>query len=386
MSTEERRRRHPIRALLVTLFVIAVLFHAAGGWYFSTRINTDALAVTHPPAKKDLTVADLTRGRISLSDPGPKNVYLRSSAVYGVAWPGGYGRVSGPPSVSGDDVSRAWTLVQGAEPTTGTRVSMDGFAYPLTPPPGARLVHYPGPRGQMPATYFPSTGNTWAILVHGKGATRAETYRLAKDTTALGMPTLAIGYRNDADAPADPAHRYAYGVTEWHDLDAAVRWAKQQGASDIVLGGASMGGAIIASYLRHSRDADQVQSVVLDAPMLNFRDTIAWGAEQLRLPTAGLPIPGSLTWIAEEIASLRYDVDWGATDYTGKLDWVRGPVLIIHGTVDDTVPISTSRLAASKSSEVTLVEFKGANHVESWNVDPARYDRTVTDFLKKTVG
>lgn len=383
MDTEERRRRHPVRALLVTLVVLVFLFHAAGGWYFSTRINTDALAVTHAPAARDLTVTDVTRGRITLADPGPKNVYLRAGTVYGVAWPGGYGRVSGPPTVSGVDVSRAWTLVEGAEPPTGTRVSMDEFAYPLTPPPGARLVHYPDPRGPMPATYFPGTGSTWAILVHGKGATRAETYRLARDTTALGMPTLSIGYRNDADAPADPGHAYTFGVTEWHDLDAAVRWAKQHGASDIVLGGASMGGSIVASYLRHSPDADQVQSVVLDAPMLNLRDTTAWGAEQITLP-GGLPIPTTLTWTAEEIAALRYDVDWGATDYTGHLDWVRGPVLIIHGTVDDTVPISTSRLVASKSGEVTLVEFRGANHVESWNVDPTRYDRTVTAFLKRT--
>ena len=102
----------------------------------------------------------------------------------------------------------------------------------------------------MPATYFPGSGSTWAVLVHGKGATRAEMYRLAAITHRLGMPTLSIGYRNDADAPRDPSHRHTFGVTEWHDLDGAVRYAKQQGASDIVLGGASMGGSIVASYLR----------------------------------------------------------------------------------------------------------------------------------------
>ena len=121
-----------------------------------------------------------------------------------------------------------------------------------------------------------------------------------------------------------------------------MRWAKQHGASDIVLGGASMGGSIVASYLRHSPDADEVQSVVLDSPMLNFRDTIAYGARDVRIPP-GLSLPSTLTWSAEELASLRYDVDWRATDYTSKPDWVRGPVLIVHGTRDDTVPISTSR-------------------------------------------
>ena len=373
-----------MRGLLVTLAVIVVLFHTAGGWYYSGRIQSDALAVRAYPVVRDLTVTRVEGSRITLADPGPQNIVLRSRKVYGVVWPGGYGRVSGPPSVSGDDVTRTWRVLRGTTPTTGTKVSLDGFAWPLAPPAGARLVHYPSARGDMPATYFPSTGSTWAVLVHGKGATRAEMYRLAEVTHRLGLPTLSIGYRNDADAPRDPSRRHTFGVTEWHDLDSAVRWAKQHGASDIVLGGASMGGSIVASYLRHSPDADEVQSVVLDSPMLNFRDTIAYGARDVRIPP-GLSLPSTLTWSAEELASLRYDVDWRATDYTSKPDWVRGPVLIVHGTRDDTVPISTSRLLAHTSSEVQLVEVRGANHVESWNVDPDAYDRTVTEFLERTV-
>ncbi len=382
MST---RARHPVRGLLVTLAVIVVLFHATGGWYFSGRIESDALAVRADPPVRDLTVSRIEGDRITLADPGPQNLVLRSRDVYGVVWPGGYGRISGPPSVSGDDVTRTWRVLDGTAPRTGAKVSLDGFAYPLKPPTGARLVDYPSSRGDMPATFFPGSGNTWAVLVHGKGATRAEMYRLAAITHRLGMPTLSIGYRNDADAPRDPSHQHTFGVTEWHDLDGAVRWAKQHGASDIVLGGASMGGSIVASYLRHSSDADQVQAVVLDSPMLNLRDTIAYGARDVRIPP-GLPLPSTLTWSAEEIASLRYDVDWGATDYTSKPDWVRSPVLVVHGTRDDTVPLATSRELAHESSEVQLVEVRGANHVESWNVDPEVYDRTVTRFLEKTTG
>jgi uncharacterized protein len=379
------RARHPVRGLLVILGVIVVLFHVTGGWYFSGRIESDALAVRAVPLARDLTVTHVEGDRIALADPGPQNFVLRSRSVYGVVWPGGYGRVSGPPSVSGVDVSRTWRLLDGTAPSPGTKVSLDGFAYPLKPLAGARLVHYPSPRGDMPATYFPGSGSTWAVLVHGKGATRAEMYRLAAITHRLGMPTLAIGYRNDADAPRDHSQRHTFGVTEWHDLERAVRYAKQRGASDIVLGGASMGGSIVASYLRNSADADQVQSVVLDAPMLNLRDTIAYGARDVRVPP-GLPLPSTLTWSAEELASLRYGVDWRATDYISDPDWVRGPVLILHGTRDDTVPVATSEELSHKSGDVTLREVRGAHHVESWNVDPEAYDQTVTDFLERTTG
>ncbi|WP_327584376.1 TMEM53 family protein [Nonomuraea sp. NBC_00507] len=34
---------------------------------------------------------------------------------------------------------------------------------------------------------------------------------------------------------------------------------------------------------------------------------------------------------------------------------------------------------------VTYEEFPDAEHVESWNSDPARYEKAVTDFLTRTV-
>ena len=102
-----------MRGLLVTLAVIVVLFHTAGGWYYSGRIQSDALAVRAYPVVRDLTVTRVEGSRITLADPGPQNILLRSRKVYGVVWPGGYGRVSGPPSVSGDDVTRTWRVLRG---------------------------------------------------------------------------------------------------------------------------------------------------------------------------------------------------------------------------------------------------------------------------------
>ena len=85
-----------MRGLLVILGVIVVLFHVTGGWYFSGRIEHDALAVRAVPLARDLTVTRVERGRITLADPGPQNLVLRSRSVYGVTWPGGYGRVVRP--------------------------------------------------------------------------------------------------------------------------------------------------------------------------------------------------------------------------------------------------------------------------------------------------
>jgi alpha-beta hydrolase superfamily lysophospholipase len=194
---------------------------------------------------------------------------------------------------------------------------------------------------------------------------------------------MLIGYRNDAGAWQDPSGQYAYGRTEWRDLHAALVWAHDHGARDVVLGGASMGGGIVASYLEHVEDHHGVSGVVLDSPMLDLDTVVSWGARDERLP-GGLPLPEPITWAAKRVAGLRYDVGWESLDYVdgpGGTDWADVPVLVLHGDADGTVPVSLSRDLARADDDVRLEEFPGAGHVESWNSDPGRYDELVTGFV-----
>ena len=61
--------------------------------------------------------------------------------------------------------------------------------------------------------------------------------------------------------------------------------------------------------------------------------------------------------------------------------WDTPPRLVFHGSADRTVPVTISRDLAARRANVTLVEVPGADHVESWNVDPAAYERRLKDFL-----
>ena len=82
-----------------------------------------------------------------------------------------------------------------------------------------------------------------------------------------------------------------------------------------------------------------------------------------------------LTSTAEWIAGWRYGVDWSAPDYLPG-DWLHVPALVFHGTADDTVPLATTdAFRAAHPDLVQEVQVPGANHVESWNVDPAGYGR-----------
>jgi uncharacterized protein len=91
-----------------------------------------------------------------------------------------------------------------------------------------------------------------------------------------------------------------------------------------------------------------------------------------------------LTWVAKELGSLRFRVDWEEIDYVSGAERLEVPVLILHGTGDLSVPIESSReLARSRPDLVTLIEFDDAKHVKSWNADPERYAQAVEAFLER---
>jgi hypothetical protein len=276
-------------------------------------------------------------------------------------------------------------------PAPGVVPARDVYADPSAFGASFTTEKLPCAGGSCPAWFVPAAGtpdDTWAILVHGKGASRTEPLRALSALHAVGVPALDISYRNDNDAPADPSHRYQYGRTEWHDLAAAVDHAQAAGARRIVLFGSSMGGAIVAAFLADAPPAETglISGIILDAPLLDLDTTIDWQAGERTLPVVHLPIPGPLTTTAKGIADHRYHLGLSGLDYLPG-GWLHVPALLFHGTADPTVPIATSdRFAAAHPGVVTEVRVPGAGHVASWNADPKAYDAAVDQFVNGIVG
>jgi alpha-beta hydrolase superfamily lysophospholipase len=247
-------------------------------------------------------------------------------------------------------------------------------------------VFYRGPLGSYPAWFVPGSRDTWAILVHGNSMDRLDTIKIVPALHRLGLPVLMISYRNDAAAPQDPSGMLRYGLTEWQDLAAAVQYALAHGARRVVLVGYSMGGGIVASFLEGSPLAARVAGAILDSPMLDFSRAVDHGASRQRLPLVGLPLPQSLTDVAKWIASWRYGVDWRSLDYLRGAAKLHAPILLFQGTTDQTVPPATSDELARTARDVTYVRVRGADHLDSWNLDPARYDGAVQTFVGRVLG
>lgn len=384
MSKAIRLRRMLTRTVAVVLATAIVVLLAAG-WYFAGQIRAGAFEVHPSEVEQNLRVVAASADSVTLAETGDRQGTLRTADTYGLAWETGYGQVTGTPHAVESTVTRDFVLIDGTLPAPGQRAALDRDAFPADDAELALSGHdvnevtFPSPAGDFHAWFAPGRGRTWAILVHGQRATRTQMLRPMTGSVAAGLPSLAIGYRNDAHEPPDPSHVYGFGQTEWRDLEAAVSYARDNGADHVVLVGYSMGGAVVAAFLQHSDLKTLVSAVVLDSPMLNLSDTVDHQAAARSLPTP-------LTWTAKQLAAMRYDVHWDELDYLADASWVRTPTLIFHGTDDGTAPLADSRALARAHPElVQLVPFRKADHIASWNADPTRYDHAMVAFLRAHV-
>ena len=370
--------------VIVGVMLIAVAGLAVAGWYYSDQLRQRVLEPDRSPATPDLEVIGLPEDRVTLRPrPGTdKDGDWTRDGVYGLQWNDGYGQVGAIVEIDDEHVVREFVPMQGGL-EVGDLVRLDSFAWPSDPQHAFGIsfeeVTFASPLSDFPAWFVGGSGDTWVIYVHGRGADRREALRLLPTVTELGFPSLIITYRNDPEAPQSPDGFYRFGQTEWEDLEGAVRYAAQHGADELVLVGYSMGGAIVTSFLYNSALAERVVAVILDAPMLNLRDTVdrlAW--------KQGLP--WFLTQIAEKLAEIRFDVDWETMNYLRRADELTAPVLLFHGDADDTVPVETSdALAEARPDLVTYSRVEGAGHVRSWNTDPEAYEAAVRAFLMPLV-
>jgi len=338
-----------------------------------------------------VTVVEVGEDTVTLEVPADPPNELSTGELWGLRWEGGYGQVGVITAEDSTGVTRRFTQLLGPPLAAGTKTNLTGWTFPEDPKTGLGVdfedVNYTGELGEYPAWFISGSRDTWVIIVHGNSMSRLDGLRMLSITAAAGYPSLVIAYRNDPGAPEDPSGQLQYGATEWRDVEAAVAYALDHGAPDVVLAAYSMGGGAVTSFLYESPLAGRVAGVVLDSPMLDFGRTVDYGASQRDLPGLPFKVPKSLANAAKLISSLRFGIDWGVVDYLERSSELTVETLVIHGTDDLTVSIDTSRrLADDRPDLVELVEVPGAEHVQSWNIDRAMYERSVVEFLELVAG
>ncbi len=355
--------------------------------YFARRVVTpDAapeeslaiLAVVHTdeghevilPANKDSTA------------PGRYSLFFAADT--------GHARLGEPKGFRTGDrtVTRGVEEVYSGDITKAARGRLSGVVFNSPADTGTAYeeVQIPTENGDAPAWFIPGTehANIWAICVHGRGANRKEGIRALPTLGALGLSALLVSYRNDGVAPAAIDGRYGLGATEWPDVEAAIDYALSHGATEIMLFGWSMGGAVSLQVADRSKNPRKISALILDGPVINWIDVLSHQAKLNRIPEA---VGRFAQWLLGNkagrwLTGLAAPLDLKALNWVEKHDQLRIPTLILHSEADDFVPIGPSEQLAELNPEtVTLKRYSRAGHTREWNVDPQRWDREVTEFV-----
>jgi hypothetical protein len=353
--------------------VVIVIGLFAATWYYSGEIARQVFAPRRAEPAADVAVLELSTSTVKVS----ADSRTVKPGRWGLAFPEGYVQI-GSVDASDDPVTRTVLAIEG-EAAAGEYAAWDRMAFST---PEARGIEYlpvviEGTLGPLAAWRTDGDSDTWVVFVHGRDADRREALRAIPTATALGLPSLAITYRNDADAPPSSSGRHGYGRNEWSDLHAAVEFARAEGADRVVLVGYGSGASIISVFMRESSLATTISGLVLDAPVLDVQMIVDGLAANDRVPAV------IIGW-ARGAATFRFGIEWGALDHLEFASSITIPVLVFHGGADTEAPIEASREFAEILADLaSLIEVPEAGHGEAWNLNPEAYEAALRQFLER---
>ncbi len=189
------------------------------------------------------------------------------------------------------------------------------------------------------------------IFVHGATSNRhSEFFKSVHFYEALiqnNISVLSIDLRNHGDSDAD-GKGLGFGVSEAHDVTAAISWAKSKLFDQPLFAmGISMGSASIIHAESQMKD---LNGVILLDPMLHTQSAFARGAgAQTRAPWA-LFTPSAYisTWL--------YKLPHKSSDAFSKLCSLNIPILLIQDPDDPVAIARFSRNAAATNSRIRYWE------------------------------
>ena len=266
----------------------------------------------------------------------------------------------------------------------GNRVRADVFIHQKNPKYSIGLdyseVRFRSELGDLGAWVISGEGETWMVCVHGHRSNRRESLRFSPLFESMGLNQMLIKYRNDVDSPVDRGGYHMFGLTEWRDLEAAVAYVINQGAKNIFILGHSMGGSIALQFILKSNLRSHVNGIVLESPALDLNGIITAKAKALPFPITTLLPP------IKKMVSKLVNLDWSELDYISKASEIETPILLIHSTKDQTVPVAQSDQFANIIPHLyEYLRLEGAPHAASWNFAQHKVESLMKTFISDIV-
>ena len=166
------------------------------------------------------------------------------------------------------------------------------------------------------------------------------------------------------------------GLLETDDVFLWIDWLLQQDPSQRILPyGVSMGGTTLM-YLSDSIREENVPCMIVDCGYISTYNQLMSDAKRMHLPPLLIPLIGWLCRI-----DLHIDIREKTTDHLMN---AQKPILFIHGTDDQTVPIGECQANFETcSAGKRLVVVDGAAHTVAFQKGGAQVEDAMTQFLKQ---
>ncbi|MFF8817863.1 alpha/beta hydrolase family protein [Leucobacter sp. NPDC015123] len=303
------------------------------------------------------------------------------------AAPTGHARLGPVLARNGADVLRPVVAVDNGALVAGCTGRMVGWWYTDPAEPGYRVepIRYDTELGPMDAWIVHPRRprkKRWAVHVHGRGASPAETFRGIEPFARAGITSLIVTYRNDLGQPAGLNGRYGMGLSESRDVDAAIAEARSRGAERVTLMGWSMGGTASLVSVANGSHRAVIDGLVLESPGADWAGILRDKASEAGLP-GWIATAGMMLLACGTVSSGEEDgIDFAALAPEELARSLDVPTLILASPDDRFVPWHGARaIADARPDLVELVSIPGAGHVRLWNVDPERWEGTVLRFV-----
>lgn len=228
-------------------------------------------------------------------------------------------------------------------------------------------VRFPNSRGLvLVGAHYPAETKKAVIICHGFLSNKDRSWfeRISEELNAKGFAVLRFDFAGCGES--DPGTISIRGQKD--DLESALRFLKNKKYSEFGLMGESLGGLISLQVF-----APEIKTMVLWAPVTEGKDPLRENSalHQLEKVSENAEKRVVRKKNGQEFhISQTYFEERKKIDQKTLLSNVKGPVLIIHGDADETIPLKASENAIKqlpKGSKLEIIpngEHRLANHPE----------------------
>lgn len=196
------------------------------------------------------------------------------------------------------------------------------------------------------------------LYLHGTFRNLFGNLRKIEALRSAGFSVLAVDYRGWGESSVRTPSEQSITA------DAHVAWAelkkRQPNAKKRVIYGHSLGSAVATDLASRLQSPSDYGGLVLESAFTSFND-----------------VASSVGWMGRLLNMLYPD----RFDSLGKIASVQGPLLMLHGHLDDTIPIHLGeRLFAAANPPKQWLTIENAKHSNLDQADPALYRATLRAF------